>query len=245
MFMKGEKEGWSGFPNDPEWQRSWRVFCYIAEAVQQIERFGYSQISVEQVDSPKFRKVNLVVFKYKSDGQTQEGDRELLKDGDGSYALALTEDDRVVFLLQVRPGLENSFQIEFPAGGFDKEREEAKINVIDELRAEAGGVGREPILLFEGPVLAGRSPQVTHGYLIEKVELNLEQRLEQGEMIIPFTVLLEDAMSFVHMILTNRGNENLKGLEVDPKIVTTLTMAAMHYYQNGNLEMAKRFFAFQ
>lgn len=71
------------------------------------------------------------------DGKREQGNRDLLRDGDGTYGVVITKEGNVVFIISVRPGLKKPFQIEFPAGGL-KMQENALKNVIHEIQQKTG-----------------------------------------------------------------------------------------------------------
>ncbi len=204
-----------------------RIDSTIAELLKLSASFQYQEIDREEQEDPKFRTVQTV--HYQAEGKETVHNRELLQDRGGSYVLALTPKEEVILLLQVRPGLEQSFQVELPAGGLSK-NEIPEINALTELMKETGA--DQTLSSFEflgsGPVLAGRSPQETHFFLAQGVNFDPQnQDLESGELIIPFTVPIEDVEPLVREIMT-RPELKEKGLGVDPKILAALSLAKPH-----------------
>lgn len=221
-----------------------RIQRRVEWLIQQTKRFRYEEISRETLErGGRFRKLERIAYRggLRQEQQEQESDRELLQDRDGSYVLALTDTEEVVFLLQVRPGLAQPYQVELPAGGLD-ENEEPLVNAIKELIAEAGASSISTIEeLGVGPVFAGRSPQRTHFFLMEGVVIDPQkQTLEKGELIIPFTVPLEDAMLFASTLMDPSSECFTSGVGVDPKIIAALNLAAGFYKSQGREEMVRQ-----
>ena len=221
-----------------------RVDTLINDLLKRFPEFNYQETKKETLQAAgKFRKINAITY---TAGQNEEEHlRELLVDRGGSYVLALTPEQEVILELQVRPGLDQPYQVELVAGGLD-ENEEPVVNALKELSQEVGvnnSLGNVASLGV-GPVMAGRTPQNTHFFLIEGVEIDPnKQQLEKGELIIPFTCLLGDVNRFVNRIMT-RDDLREAGFGVDPKILSALSLAAEYFANNGDSATAKSIFNF-
>lgn len=77
------------------------------------------------------------------------------------------------------------------------------------------------IRLGKGPVLAGRTPQITNFFLATEAKTENRQE-EEGELIIgTFAVPLQDALPFAAKI-TRFEEQNLG---IDPKVLAALVLA--------------------
>lgn len=222
-------------------ERSVLVQKRIEWLIEQTSQFQYRETNRESLESGRFRKLEKITYEGMRDGKIQESDRELLVDRDGSYVLAITPDEQVVFLLQVRAGASEPFQVEFPAGGL-RENEWPATNALNELMEEAGGETEEKFIeLGRGPVLIGRSPQQTHFFLANEVNVDPgQQKLEKGELIIPFMVPIDEALLLASTLLKGSEKTEEAGLGIDPKIISALTLAAGYYADQGNTTMVQK-----
>lgn len=185
-----------------------------------------------------------IVYDTTPDGEIQRGDRAILKDGDGSYIFALTPTNDAILLFQLRPGLERPFQVELPAGSVQDGR--PMVNALQELRDEVGALGELSVAqLGIGPVLAGRSPQETYFYFTDGVAFDTsQQKLDRGELIIPFTVPIDEVLLLTSTIMQNRHNLDFPQIGVDPKIITATVLAAQHLNTQGDFERARKLMLF-
>lgn len=222
--------------------RQARVNQRIAILAEKIPEFGYQPIDDSVLtQASKWRPIRRVVYEGGTRGIILRSNLDILKDDDGSYVLALTPDNEVIFLLQVRAGLAIPFQIELPAGSVT-EGGNARVNAIHELQDEVGAHGEiEPVLLGVGPVLSGRTPMETYFYLARNVRFDaLKQKLDPGELIIPFTIPSDESLLFVTTLMHNRFQPGFPKIGVDPKIISALVLAAQHFSNQGEVELAQK-----
>lgn len=223
-------------------ERLERVYKQVKGLSQRIPDFGYQVVTDEVLTQPsRWRPVRRITYSSNLDGKELKSDRDILRDEDGTYTLAITPDEEAIFLFQVRPGLARPYQVELPAGVVKRGTDPAE-NVKKEL-AEETGVANEitPISLGVGPLLSGRTPQETHFHLVRGVDIDVaRQRLDDGELIIPFTVPLDEALLLTTTIMHNRFNADFPNIGVDPTIVTSITLAAQYFAEQGEMELARR-----
>ncbi|MBI2595491.1 hypothetical protein HYW46_02005 [Candidatus Daviesbacteria bacterium] len=226
-------------------EREQHILAVVSSLETRIPEFGYSVITDDVLQTAsKWRPVRQVVYDATLGGRVQRSDRSILKDGDGSYVFALTPQGNVILLLQLRPGLERLYQVELPADSVENGK--PMINALQELKDELGASGKLSVVqLGIGPVLAGRSPQETYFYFADGIEFDVsQQKLDRGELIIPFTIPIDEVLLFTSTIMQNRLNPEFPRIGVDPKITTAIVLAAQHLNTQGDFERARKLMMF-
>lgn len=179
-----------------------------------------------KVIDPKFIKIISRTFKVVKGNKIEtEMIREQMDVADAVVILPISSDNKIIFVIQVRPQTKEKVLLELPAG-YVNSNEDISVSAIRELNEETG-----VILNYNSEVIKvstylqdqGKSESYNHSYLITNVTEKKSQSLDSDE-VIPYVIKcdIKLAYEFLDSGLIKDANSRLVLLELKDKLLNSI-----------------------